>query len=56
MRGNFHALIAAAYVVGGSEILGGPDWVRSENYDVEAKLDTPVIDELSKLGPDQRIH
>ncbi len=36
-----HALIAAAYEVAGSEILGGPDWVRSENYDVEAKLDTP---------------
>ena len=51
---SLHALIAAAYVVGGSEILGGPDWVRSKNYDVEAKLDTPVIDELSKLGPDQR--
>jgi len=27
----------------------------SENYDLEAKLDTPVIDELSKLGPDQRL-
>jgi len=50
-----HALIAAAYEVAGSEILGGPDWVRSENYDVEAKLDTPGIDELSKLGPDQRL-
>jgi len=36
-----HALIAEAYEVAGSEILGGPDWVRSENYDVEAKLDTP---------------
>ena len=50
-----HALIAAAYEVAGSEILGGPDWVRSENYDVEAKLDTPGIDELSKLGPDHRL-
>lgn len=51
---RLHGLIAMAYVVPGSEILGGPEWVRSENYDVEAKLDTPVIDELSKLGPDQR--
>lgn len=50
-----HALIAAAYEVEGSEILGGPDWVRSKNYDVEAKLGTPVIDELSKLGPHQRL-
>lgn len=48
-------LIAAAYKVGGSEILGGPDWVRSENYDIEAKLNTPVIEELSKLGSDQRM-
>lgn len=50
-----HALIAMAYEVEGSEIVGGPDWVRSEDYDVEAKLDTPVIDELSKLGPDELV-
>jgi len=49
-----HALIAMGYGAGGSEILGGPDWVRSENYDIKWKLNTPVIDELSKLGPDQR--
>ena len=52
---TLHGLIAMAYGAGGSEILGGPDWVRSENYDIEWKLDTPVIDELSKLGPDQRL-
>jgi len=52
---TLHGLIAAAYAAAGSEILGGPDWVRSKNYDVEAKLDTPVIDELSTLGPDQRL-
>lgn len=51
---SLHGLIAAAYRVGGSEILGGPDWVRSENYDIDAKLNTPAIDELAKLGPDQR--
>jgi bla regulator protein blaR1 len=52
---TLHGLIAVAYAAAGSEILGGPDWVRSENYDIEAKLDTPVIDELSKLGPHQRL-
>jgi uncharacterized protein (TIGR03435 family) len=52
---TLHGLIAFAYGAAGSEILGGPDWVHSENYDVEAKLDTSVIDELSKLGPDQRL-
>jgi uncharacterized protein (TIGR03435 family) len=51
---TLHGLIATAYGAAGSEILGGPDWVHSENYDVEAKLDTSVIDELSKLGPYQR--
>lgn len=51
---SLHALIAMAYGAGGSEILGGPDWVRSENYDIEWKLNTAVIDELSTLGPDQR--
>ena len=49
------ALIAMAYGAGGSEILGGPDWVRSEHYDIEWKLGTAVLDELSKLGQDQRL-
>lgn len=52
---RLHGLIARAYRAGGSDILGGPDWVCSENYDIDAKLNTPVIDELSKLGPDQRV-
>jgi len=53
---TLNGLIAAAYGAAGSEILGGPDWVRSKNYDVEAKLDTSVIDELSKqLGEYQRL-
>jgi uncharacterized protein (TIGR03435 family) len=52
---TLQGLVAAAYGAAGSEILGGPDWVRSKNYDVEAKLGTPVIDELSKLGPHQRL-
>ena len=29
--------------------------MRTENYDVEAKLDPSVIGELSKLGPDQHL-
>ena len=52
---TLHALIAMAYGAGGSEIFGGPDWVRSEHYDIEWKLGTAVLDELSKLGPDQRL-
>jgi uncharacterized protein (TIGR03435 family) len=52
---TLYGLIAAAYGAGGSEILGGPDWVRSEHYDIEAKLDTSVIDELGKRGPDERL-
>jgi uncharacterized protein (TIGR03435 family) len=52
------ALIRAAYGIPlGSEdsrISGGPNWLKSEKYDVDAKIDSSVLEELKKLSPDQR--
>ncbi|MGC2171800.1 MAG: M56 and DUF3738 domain-containing protein [Candidatus Sulfotelmatobacter sp.] len=47
-------LIQEAYGVGGQQISGAPDWVKSEQYDIEAKVDQSAADELGKLSEDQR--
>jgi uncharacterized protein (TIGR03435 family) len=33
---------------------GVPGWASSETYDLEAKLNADVVDQLNKLSPDQR--
>jgi uncharacterized protein (TIGR03435 family) len=43
-----------AYGVQNSQISGGPDWLDSEKYDIEARLGSAAIDELSRLSPDER--
>jgi bla regulator protein blaR1 len=55
MATNFtlHGLIRLAYGVQDSQIAGGPDWVSTEKYDVDARLDRSVIDELNGLGVEQ---
>ena len=57
MATNFtlHKLIQRAYDVQDDQILGGPDWVNSEGYDIDAKVEKSVFDGLQKLGPDQRV-
>jgi uncharacterized protein (TIGR03435 family) len=51
-------LIRAAYGIplgaADNRILGGPNWLNSEKYDVDAKIDSSMVDELKKLSPDQR--
>ena len=37
-----------------SRIAGAPSWLSSEKYDVEAKIDSSVVEQLKKLSPDQR--
>lgn len=51
---TLQSLIQEAYGVGDQQISGAPDWVKSERYDIEAKVDKPAADELSKLSEDQR--
>jgi len=47
-------LIALAYNVHDFQVLGGPSWINSERYDINAKEDDSLVEELQKLSPDQR--
>lgn len=47
-------LIEVAYDVKDSQLEGGPPWINSECYDIEAKPDEPAGAALDKLPPDQR--
>jgi bla regulator protein BlaR1 len=47
-------LVRKAYGVQDFQVLGGPSWLDSENFDIEAKMDRTVVDELQKLSSDQR--
>jgi uncharacterized protein (TIGR03435 family) len=47
-------LIRTAYDVQEEQISGAPGWFASENYDLEAKMDSSVANELSKLSEAQR--
>jgi bla regulator protein BlaR1 len=57
MATNFtlHKLIQRAYDVQDDQVLGGPDWLNSEGYDIDAKVEKSEVDELQRLGPDQRV-
>ncbi len=47
-------LLQEAYGVKESQISGGPSWLGSERYDVEAKADESSAGEMAKLSPEQR--
>ena len=47
-------LIKMAYGVRDDQISGGPSWLSSETYDIDAKPDGSVTEELQKLNPVQR--
>jgi len=47
-------LIALAYNVRDFQVSGGPGWIGTDKYDIEAKEPDAVADELQKLPPDQR--
>lgn len=51
-------LIRAAYGIPmgaeDSRITGGPNWLRSEKYDIDAKIESTAVDELKSLRQDQR--
>jgi uncharacterized protein (TIGR03435 family) len=43
-------MISLMYKVPMSQIVGGPDWLNSENYDIEARTDRPYgIDDLHTM-------
>jgi len=43
----------SAYGVPEPRILGGPKWLDSERFDIEAKVDSSVIDQMRTLSPEQ---
>jgi bla regulator protein blaR1 len=45
-------LIQVAYGVQAFQVSGGPSWLNSEGFDIQAKSDSSVDDDLRKLGPD----
>lgn len=47
-------LILMAFGVQDFQLSGGPSWLNSEKYDIEAKMDSSVADALIKLGPQER--
>src|SRR5271155_4461306 len=47
-------LIKAAYGVENNQISGAPNWLNSDKYDVEAKMDGSATEEMRKLSEDQR--
>jgi bla regulator protein blaR1 len=53
-NGTLQMLINAAYRVENNQISGAPNWVNSERYDIEAKMDSSTADELRKLSEDDR--
>jgi uncharacterized protein (TIGR03435 family) len=48
-------LILRAYGVDAYQMTGGPDWLNSERYDIDAKFDGTTADELQKLSTNDRI-
>nr|HEV7954993.1 TIGR03435 family protein [Candidatus Acidoferrales bacterium] len=48
-------LILRAYGVDAYQISGGPDWLSSERYDIDAKFDGATADELQKISPNDRV-
>lgn len=43
-----------AYGVAGPQIEGGPAWLASERFDIEAKVDDATAVQMERLGPEER--
>jgi uncharacterized protein (TIGR03435 family) len=48
------ALIQFAFGIQNYQVVGAPDWLASERYDIEAKMEPDVADALQKLSLDDR--
>jgi uncharacterized protein (TIGR03435 family) len=50
---RLQTLIMQAYGIQSFQLSGGPAWLETETYNIEAKMDAATADALSKLPPDQ---
>jgi bla regulator protein BlaR1 len=48
-----HEVIRLAYQVPDFQMSGGPPWINSERYDIEAKVDSSAAEQLRQLDQDQ---
>jgi bla regulator protein blaR1 len=49
-----HSLLQLAYHIQDTQLAGEPEWFKSTTYDIDAKVDPSVVDEMHKLSDDQR--
>ncbi len=49
-----HSLLQLAYHIQDTQLAGEPEWFKSTTYDIDAKVDPSVVDEIHKLNDDQR--
>jgi bla regulator protein BlaR1 len=47
-------MVREAFGVSGDRVLNEPDWVKSERYDIAAKVNAADVSALEKLEPEQR--
>ncbi len=52
-NGTLQMFINAAYEVEDHQISGGPSWLNSDHYDIEAKMDSATADAVHKLSEEQ---
>jgi uncharacterized protein (TIGR03435 family) len=52
---TLQTLIRDVYRVQESQISGAPNWLNSEKYDIDARMEKSVADELRKLDPMQSL-
>ena len=51
---NLEMLLSTAYGVQNFQIMGTPDWGKSERYDIDAKMDEATAEALKKMSQDDR--
>ena len=49
-----HSLLQLAYHIQDTQLAGEPEWFKSTTYDIDAKVDQSMVDEMRKLSEDQR--
>ena len=55
MGATLQMLIQNAYEIQDFQIVGGPKWISSDRYDIEAKIDSSEVEKFQKLSPDQSV-